>query len=296
MTPTSQLSPSSAGGLRAVVRRHPLAAFFFLAYLFSWPFLLLEVLQAWGYLPDQFGLTAVINVLFTFGPAAAAIVVTNIVSGKPGIAHLRARIRQWRAPWQWYLLILLGLPALIMLGVVIQPGALDSFGGFNPIRLLITYLINFVIIWFGGGPLGEEIGWRGFALPHMQPRYGPLWASLLLGVLWCFWHLPQFLTPIQGGGPGTSFANFLANFSLFFLWALALAVLFTWLFNHTKGSVFVAITAHASINTPEVALLPLFPAVAYGGLLLAAALSFGVLALLIVILTRGRLGYLPAQV
>lgn len=297
MTPTSQLSPSSsgAGALRSAVRRHPLVAFFFLAYLFSWPFLILEVLQAWGYLPNQYGLTVVINILFTFGPAAAALVVTGIVSGKAGIARLRERIKQWRAPWPWYLFILLGIPALILLGIAIQPGALAGLQSPNGVRLLITYLITFVIVWFGGGPLGEEIGWRGFALPRMQPQYGPLRGTLLLGVLWCFWHLPQFWTPIQGGGPGASWTGFVTNFSLFFVMALALAVLMTWIFNHTGGSVFVAITAHASINAPEVVLLPLFPAVTYSGLLLAGAVSFGAAALLILILTRGRLGYRPGQ-
>jgi membrane protease YdiL (CAAX protease family) len=130
----------------------------------------------------------------------------------------------------------------------------------------------------------------------MQPRYGALGGSLLLGVLWCFWHLPQFLTPIQGGGPDKSFADLLTNFSLFFVMLLSLAVIFTWIFNHTQGSIFLAITAHASVNTPEAVLLPLFPVVTYSGLLFAGATSFGVAALLIVVLTRGQLGYHPNQV
>jgi membrane protease YdiL (CAAX protease family) len=177
------------------------------------------------------------------------------------------------------------------MGVIIQPGALAGFRGDNPIRLFVMYAINFVIIWFGGGPLGEEIGWRGFALPRLQPRYGPLRGTLLLGLLWCLWHLPQFLTPIQGGGPGTGLAKFLTNFSLFFLLVLALAIIFTWVFNHTRGSIFIAITAHASVNTPEAVLLPLFVGVSYTGLLLAAASGFGVAALVILFVTRGRLGF-----
>ena len=293
MGTSSQSGPlaAGAGSLRQVMRRHPLFFFFLLTYAFSWIFLMVEVLQAWGFLPNYRGFAILVNILFTFGPAVAAIIMTGIVEGKAGTLRLRQRIRQGRAGWRWYLFILAGIPALLMLGIVIQPGALAGFTGFSPVRLLVTYLINFVIIWFGGGPLGEEIGWRGFALPRMQPRYGPLWGTLLLGILWCFWHLPQFLTPIQGGGPGTGLANFLTNFSLFFFLALALAIIFTWLFNHTQGSIFIAITAHASVDTPEAVLLPLFPAVAYGGLLLAAAIGCGAAALLILILTRGRLGY-----
>ncbi len=138
------------------------------------------------------------------------------------------------------------------------PGALASFQGL-PRAFLIVYLVNFVIIFFLGGPLGEEIGWRGFALPRMQLRYGPLWGTLLLGVLWVFWHLPHFLTSAQRGGPGTSFATFLTNFPIFFLMVIAMAIIFTWVFNHTRGSLFMAILLHASINTFSI-VVPLFAA------------------------------------
>jgi uncharacterized protein len=97
------------------------------------------------------------------------------------------------------------------------------------------------------------------------------------------------------GEPGTGFATFLVNFALFFVLAVALSVIFTRVFNHTKGSLFVAITAHASVDTSQLVLVPLFLAIDYTGLLLASAIGFGVPALLIAILTRGRLGYLPDQ-
>jgi membrane protease YdiL (CAAX protease family) len=233
-------------------------------------------------------------VLHTFGPALAAILMTGIVEGRAGLLSLRQRIRQWRAGWQWYLFSLVGIPALILFGIVVQPGALASFQGLTP-RLLVSYPVIFVAVWFGGGPLGEEIGWRGFALPRMQPRFGPLWGTLLLGVLWTFWHLLEFLMPTQGGGPGTSLATFLVNFSMFFLLVVALAIILTWVFNHTRGSIFISITAHAGVDTPQLALVPLFLAVDNASLLLACVIGFGVTALLIVIMTRGRLGYQPAQ-
>lgn len=90
----------------------------------------------------------------------------------------------------------------------------------------MSYPVSFVVVFFGAA-LPEEIGWRGFALPRMQPRYGPLWGTLLLGVLWAFWHLLYFLTPDHGGGPGTSLAPFLISFSVFFLMVVALAIIFT---------------------------------------------------------------------
>jgi uncharacterized membrane protein len=119
--------------------------------------------------------------------------------------------------------------------------------------------------------------------------------TLLLGVLWTGWHLPDFLTTAQGGGPGTGFSTFLSNFPIFFLLIMALAIIFTWIFNHTQGSIFIALLAHASVNTPQVVLVPLFPSLNTTTLNLAALIGFGVPALLILLFTRGKLGYLSYQ-
>ena len=235
------------------------------------------------------------------GPTLAAIIMTSITEGKAGLRSLRQRLRlrQGRVGWQWYLFILLGIPALILLGIIIQPGTLAGFQGLTP-RLLVTYPVYFFAVFFAVA-LPEEIGWRGFALPRMQPRYGPLWGPLLLGVLWAFWHLLYFLTPDHGGGPGAGFGTFLTNFTIFFPTVVALAIIFTWVFNHTGGSIFIANLLHTSIDTPQLVWIPLFLAVTNGiplplaetSMDLALLIAFGVPALLIVILTRGRLGYQP---
>jgi membrane protease YdiL (CAAX protease family) len=290
----SSQSKSASGSLRQSMREHPLVFYFLLAYAISWVFLGIEVLAAWGYLPNNYGFIVIINTLYTFGPTCAAIIMVNITQGKEGIQRLRQRIRQVRAGWLWYLFILVGIPVLIVLGVIIQPGVLASFQGLKP-ALLVSYPLTFVLVWFGGGPLGEEIGWRGFALPLMQPRYGPLRGTLLLGVLWAFWHFPQFLTPFQGGGPQIGVAAFFKIFPIFFLEVMALAIIMTWIFNHTRGSIFIAITAHASVNTPEVVLLPLFLAVNKTTEHIGYLIGLGAAAVLILILTRGRLGYQPSQ-
>jgi membrane protease YdiL (CAAX protease family) len=219
--------------------------------------------------------------------------MTGILEGRAGILRLMRRCIQVRAGWQWYLFILLGIPALFLLGIIVLPGALTSFQGLSP-RFLVVYLVNFVIIFFLGGPLGEEIGWRGFALPRMQLRYGPLWGTLLLGVLWVFWHLPHFLTSTQRGGPRTSFATFLTNFSIFFLMVMSMAIIFTWVFNYTRGSLFIAILLHASINTFGI-VVPLFGAPIVTSTDLPILIGAVVPALLIVLLTRGRLGYQRSQ-
>ncbi len=293
---TSELphdSSSDTGNRKRMIRKHPLFFFFLFTFVFSWIFLTVEVLAVWGFLPNDARVIAVVNVFFTFGPTFGAVITTGIVEGRAGLRQLQSRLKQWHAGWQWYLFILVGIPAVMLLALILQPGILASFKDLTPI-VFAQYPLYFIVVWFGGGPLGEEIGWRGFALPRMQPRYGPLLGTLLLSVPWAFWHLPQFLTPYQGGGPGTGLATFVINFSLFFIFVMALAIIMTWLFNHTKGSIFFAITTHASVDTPVVVLVPLFLAANFISQTLAFAFGFGIVALLIIILTRGKLGYQPS--
>jgi len=282
---------STSRNLGETMGQHPLFFFFLMAYAFSWIISIPYVLSTWGILKGDF--TSLFILKPFVGPTLAALIMTGISEGKAGLKRLRERLRLRRASGKWSLLILLGIPALILLGIILQPGLLASFQGLT-LRLLLTYPIYFVIVFFGVA-LPEEIGMRGFALPRMQPRYGPLRGTLLLGVLWAFWHLLYFLTPDHGGGPGTSFATYFTNFSYFFLTVIAFSIIFTWIFNHTGGSIFIANLTHAAIDTPQLVWIPLFLAVDEARLNLALLIGFGIPALLIVILTRGRLGYQPSQ-
>jgi uncharacterized protein len=164
----------------------------------------------------------------------------------------------------------------------------------DPLSLLIAYVPFFVYpVLLTGGPLGEEPGWRGFALPRLQGRYGPLVGTLILGPVWAFWHVPVWLTAWRESGMQNIY-----NVVLFVLWISLWSFIYTWVFNNTKGSVFMAVLVHASGDAfPNAIVGPLFPAfvlvtangvnVGYYGL----AIGYGVLALLLVALTRGRLGY-----
>ena len=275
-----------------LMQGHPLFFYFFLAYLISWILFTPYVLAEWGFIPGTYNI--LFYTLHTFGPALAAIAMTAILAGKAGLHELRRRIRQWRAPWKWYLFILLGIPALLLIGIILQPGARAGFHDLTPL-LLVSYPFAFIATFFGGGPLGEEIGWRGFALPRMQKQYGPLWGTLLLGILWSGWHLSDFLTASKGGGQGTGWTVFFANFLVFTLTVVSLAIILTWIFNHTGGSIFIAILAHTSVNILEVLLIPRYLTLDQISLHRAALTGFGTVALLILILTRGRLGYQSAQ-
>lgn len=287
----SSKSTSTSRNLLPVVQRHPLVFFFILAYAISWIVFIPYVLAEWGILQGDYTLFYVVH---TFGPTLAAIVMTAIISGKAGLNELRQRVRQWRAPWQWYLFILVGIPALILLGILVQPGALAGFHDLT-LLLLVSYPFYYVATFFGGGPLGEEVGWRGFALPRMQVRYGPLWGTLLLGILWSCWHLADFLTVSKGGGQASGFNTFLTNFPVFTLAVVSLAIVMTWIYNHTGGSIFIAILAHTSVNILEVLLIPRYLTLDEVTLHRVLLTAFLVPALLIIALTRGRLGCQPGQ-
>ena len=284
------LTPASRN-LPQMMRQHPLLSFFVIAYAFSWIVSIPYILAQWGFLRGDFTIVFVIK---SFGPFVAAYVMLNLLEGKAGVQRWRASMRQVRAGWQWYLFILLGIPALGLCGIAVLPGALASFQGFAP-KFPIVYLVTFVLIFFGGGPLGEEPGWRGFALPRLQARYGALRGTLILGVFWVFWHLPDFLTNAQRGGPGANLVTLITvNFPIFFLMVMAMAVIFTWVFNHTDRSLFTVLLLHTSINAFGM-VQPLFTAPSMTNTDLFMCLGVSVTAVVILILTRGRLGYQPQQ-
>jgi membrane protease YdiL (CAAX protease family) len=263
------------------LRRHPLIAYFVLANGLSW--LTLLILGRLLNLP-----ASIVVGVFTLGPTAAAVIVTSVVDGPSGLRQLLNQVVRWRVGLQWYVVALLGIPLVILLATLVLPGALASFHPMSPVRWLVTYVIVFVVGGVAGGPLFEEPGWRGFALPRMQAQLGPLGGTLLLGVLWAGWHLPQYFVVsewvAQNGGQDA------VNIAIFVLTVLALAPIMTWLFNHTRGSVLLAMLAHASVNTAQVALVsPLFPSAANESTNLL--LAFAVASLVLIVVTRGRLGY-----
>ena len=294
-TSTSSVqSTSGSRSLAQVMRSHPLLSFFVMAYVVSWILSVPVILMQWGIMAKNDLVFTIFFTIKSFGPFAAAYIMIRLLEGQAGVMRWRKSMRQTHAGWQWYAFILLGIPVVMLLGIIVLPGALASFLGF-PAHFLVTYLVSFILIFFAGGPLGEEPGWRGFALPHLQPRYGALRGTLILGVLWTFWHLPDFLTSAQRGGPGTNLVSLLTiNLPIFLVMVMSLAIIFAWVFNHTHGSLFMMILLHASINTFGI-VQPLFGASSVTSTDLFACIGALVPAVLILILTRGRLGYRPAQ-
>jgi uncharacterized protein len=176
----------------------------------------------------------------SFGPGIAAITVVRYAGGQDGLHRWLRRSLQWRVGWRWLALsfflplAVMGLAAAghIALGGTIPPSPASG-------RLLLA-VVNFGLVLLLGGPLGEEFGWRGYALPVLQERYSWRVASLVLGTVWGLWHLPLFFMS------DTAQSHF--PFSLFMVSTVSLSVLFAWLFNHTKGSVLPALVLHTAVN------------------------------------------------
>ena len=276
-------------GIRALLARHPLVSFFVLAFAGTWltelPYVLSE--DGSGLLPFSSPLLIWTSPLTIFmGPFLAAFVMTGAIEGREGVGRFLRRFVLWRVGFRWYLFTFVGVPVIAVLSVVVIPGVLGSFQGLGALAPL-SLLGIFVYVLFLGGALGEEPGWRGFALPRLQSVHGPLLGTLILGPLWALWHLPLFFTPWN---ELTAF-----NVVVFVLATTCLAIMYTWVFNNTKGSVLIAILLHASFNASVTGILaPLFPAPIlsdYG--LLPILGGFGALAVVLVALTRGRLGYRP---
>jgi len=265
--------------MTALLRRQPLLAFFAIAFAWTWIFVIVFLILF--PLPDVIVRTTPGD----FGPLVAALVMTAILAGRSGIKAFLRRMVQWRVGWTWYVVALVGVPLLYVASIAMVPGALASFK--TPgVGTVLTYPVLYVVLLAIGGPLTEEPGWRGFALPRLQQRWGPLAGTVLLGLLWAAWHLPNYFRPdLSTVNGGLSFSG-IATFAIA---ALSFSVLITWVYNHTGGSILLAILVHASINFSQGLTGDLFPAAKNNEV--APVIAFVALALVLVVVTRGRLGY-----
>ncbi len=296
MEPSNTRGQATAPSNRLVqlLRRYPLVFYFLLAFGFTWAY---ELTVYRALLTPGYSLrVALLDLGWTLGPTLAAYLMTAVTRGRAGILQLLRRYVLWRVGIPWYLLVLLGVPALLLIAVLPLPGALSAFR-LPALSFWPSYLVLYLLFLVAEGPLGEEPGWRGFALPRLEQRSGPLVGTLLLGVLWGLWHLPLFFIPGTDqyaiSVVGTGFVGHLVPFGVFVIWTIALAINITWVFNNTRGSLLLAMLLHASINTAPFVLLPtLFPSPSVSTLFgLSWILVWVVVALLVIAATRGRLSY-----
>lgn len=274
------------------VRRRPLTAFFVFVYLVTWILWLPMII---------FGIPAIVEPLYlpnilvlpgiALGASGAALVITAIVYGASGVKGLLKRFLLWRVGWRWFVFAVVGLPLIkVCVGALFMSGW-EPFKALAPSALVLYPAAYFSHFYFG--PLFEEAAWRGFALPRLQKKFSPLTGTLILGVLWGLWHLPVYLpSNIQKSGLGGGIATFL----VFMLVTLGLTVIFTWLFNNTRGSLLLAVLLHASVDGTatyihSLAARDIISTTAAGNIEFGLMIGCVALALLLLIVTRGRLSY-----
>ena len=283
--------PKVHSGLKGVIQRHPLIAFFTLANLLSWlawvPYILsddgLGVLH-FGF-PQFLGTNQLAGVLpgAYLGPIFSAFLVTRITDGRAGVRQWAGRLKRFRVRWYWYVTVPIAVPAVLTVSAM---ALTDQSPAALPVSVLIAYVPMLVLQMVTTG-LAEEPGWRDFALPRLQRRFGPLVGTLILGPLWGVWHLPLFLSQ-WGGWPHVTPMMPV----VFVATCVTFSIVMTWVFNRTGESLPLAMLLHTSVNTfSSIALGTLFPTLLASQTTYAFALGSGAVALVLLIATRGRLGY-----
>jgi len=218
--------------------------YFIFTFLISWslwsPFYFIEDLNEFWVLPGA------------WGPTLSALILTFIHKGGTGVKNLLKKILILRVPLFYYLFAIGGLLLIGLLAISIQSFVgtntfdvsivLNNLGlsedklGLTVFLLPLFFIINTLL----GGPIAEELGWRGYAQPLLQNKYNPISSGLCIGILWGLWHIPLiiFLPKAIGNMPPLIYIPLMT----------AMGVIFSWLYNRTKGSVFLAILLHGGMN------------------------------------------------
>jgi membrane protease YdiL (CAAX protease family) len=233
------------------IKRHALVAYFVLAYAITWAIGILLVASVRGLLGVQ--IPPSVHFLAAYGPMLSALIVTGITGGAAGIRELVGRMFRWRVGVRW-ILIALSPVALYLIAVVILrvwSGVWPDFSRFGS-TVEVTGLgwlagWAFHTLTFG---IGEETGWRGFALPRLQKGRSALSATLILSVFWGLWHVPMFFYKENYVGMGIPMVI------LWFVGMLCGAIVFTWLYNSTNGSILMVALWHGTYNAAVTATEP----------------------------------------
>lgn len=228
------------GGVRDLLDRHAVVVFFVVTYALSW--------AVWV------GVTRLqaahpLSKLGAFAPTVAALLLTAVMQGGSGVRDLLARVLIWRVKIGWYLFALFSTAGIVVLALGVYALVGGSFAGFSPPKPLVVVVPGFLYVLFTS-VVGEELGWRGFALPRLLDRYGALAASLILGLVWGLWHLPLF----RMAGD----FHEMIPLSAFLLQEVALTVLYTWMYQNTRGSLLLPHLFHTAGNF-TLYMLPVLP-------------------------------------
>lgn len=210
--------------------------FFVLAFTWSWGFGFASQYA----MPQSIVIGTILAIVSGFGPSLSGIAVVVFFSSRAELRAWFVRCLNWRIDWRWCAVAFCIPPAIILLSAAI-------YGASGGVIHVVTFTRNFPLVitnvmlgFVLGGPLGEEFGWRGYALPALVDRLNWRIASLLVGVIWSVWHLPLFF---MVGTPQSHM-----SFTVFLFSTTAESVMFAWLFKKTDQSIIPAMIMHTSIN------------------------------------------------
>ena len=235
----STMSIGSSDDRREQISFVSLLPFLFIAFGLAWGILALFI-----FLPNQmtkmFGELTGQHPLFflaVYAPAIAAFIVIMQKCGVGGLWRYLSRLLLWRCSLSWYIFLILGIPLIFIGGAALKGNLFAESFPFSSFQSLFVALVFAAI----KGPV-EEFGWRGLALPLMQRKFTPIWAGLILGAIWGFWHLPAFLLS------GTQQSAW--SFTPFFTGSVAISVIMTPLFNTSRGSILLPALFHFQLINP----------------------------------------------
>jgi len=277
-----EFGPTSTGGEElstqpSFLKQHSLVIGIVLMFLYTW---IIDLSHS-GVLP--FKVPFVVGLTVGWGFIFVSLFMTWLTLGKEAMKTLFKRFFLWSVGWKWYLVAILLMPALRFAAIPLTTWLTDVPADYSHpmIRDLVPLdwpLLAMLIAWslFEVFTNGEEMGWRGYVLPRLQAKYNALVSSLILGVIWSVWHLPKFF------GTGSSEGR---SFFWFTVYTVSVAVLYTWLYNNTRGSLLLVTLFHASGNTFGMFLPAKFAVV--GGILSNLETVFFVIAAIVITIFAG---------
>jgi len=227
------------------MNRNKIYVFLILTLLWSWTnwFIGLNCLSD-GINQESIGKFLVFFFVGVYGPTISGIITTLLFDGLKGVFELIKKLFIWKAPLKYYVYIIL-LPLLfVIIGIALYSQFIGKIGGFDIMAFLSIPTILLAGLY--AGPLGEELGWRGFLLPELQKSYANLNSAIIIGFIWFIWHIPLWWAPfgtLVSGEPISLIPVF-----TYFTMLICLSIIITWLVINSKGSVLIAILFHLSIN------------------------------------------------
>lgn len=262
--------------------------FLIITFLWSWIFWIIGLFYLKrGISQETINSFLILFFLGVYGPSISAIITTSIYSGFKGVLDLLKKILIWKLPLKNYLFVIFAPLFFVSIGIILYSLFVGNIGYFEP----LAFFSIPTILWAGlyAGPLGEELGWRGFLLPELQKKFSNLKSAIYIGIIWFTWHIPLFWAPFGTLVSGDTF-SFLP-IVIYFIMLICLSIMITWLVINSKESVLIAILFHLSINA-GIALL-FFPELNLTFKIVHLLSSIPMIIFIVILIVKNNLKFIP---